>query len=144
MNTIHSVLRKYLVHDYSVSLVNRIPPERLPPVFEVVSHNQNLTCLIITQRDVDTNSWYLALTELEESYNVGSIGGFTIEILSKIYSPANHYYISVLKLTIIYGVVDLVSPARNNNNKTIRRIQEWTHSLLTMQVSSTICYSFSI
>lgn len=81
LNTIHSVLRKYLVHDYSVSLANRIPPEHRPPLFDVVSHNQNLTCLIITQRDVETNSWSLALKELEELYNIGSIGGFTIELI---------------------------------------------------------------
>ena len=72
------ILKKHIDNDFSMSLVNRLLPSL---VKAPVSENQNLTCLIITQRDAHSNSWHIALKELEEQFNVGSISGFTIEFM---------------------------------------------------------------
>ena len=57
---IHGILSNHLVNDFSVSVVNRLPPSLARQVIILPSENQNLTCLIETKRDVHSNSWNLA------------------------------------------------------------------------------------
>ncbi|KAK5047258.1 hypothetical protein LTR84_006780 [Exophiala bonariae] len=74
------IMEKHGFRQFSMSVVNRLPDPsagRLP----APEHNQNLTCLIITRRNLNTNSWYLALKDIEEQFEMGNLAGFTVEIV---------------------------------------------------------------
>ena len=88
------ILERHITNDFSVSLVNRLSPSVAKAASNPVSQNQNLTCLIITQHDEHSNSWYIALKELEEQFNVGSISGFTIEIMDpEMFKPQRPHFV---------------------------------------------------
>jgi hypothetical protein len=75
------ILTTHIAEDFAISLLNRLPPEVAKEFPHLPSENPNLTCLIQTKRDTDSNSWYLALKDIEQQFNLGNIGGFTVEFI---------------------------------------------------------------
>jgi hypothetical protein len=81
---VHRILKTHGFKEYSVSVLNRLPPSRLERLEQSsgpVTQNENLTCFIVAKRDIHSNSWYLALKDFEEQFRLQNIGGFTIEII---------------------------------------------------------------
>lgn len=77
--TMLKILNKHDVNEFSMSWVNRLVPSS--GFNSAPEYNSNLTCLIITRRNLNSNSWYLALKDIEEQFEMDNLRGFTVEFI---------------------------------------------------------------
>ena len=78
-------LQAELTQKFTVSLVDR----RSGPQTELNKRNENLTCLITTSRDLNSDTWLHALFAIENAFDRNNITGLSVEILDP---DVYHYY----------------------------------------------------
>jgi hypothetical protein len=88
-----NILNHRLTQDFKLSFVDR----RQSPLEIPNLQNENLTALVTTKRDLNSDAWYLALKDVEFEFSKRDINGITVEIIDpelyKTFAPPSHFTI---------------------------------------------------